>query len=115
MSDERRLSRKRTIIMFKLFIPALAALSLAATAQAEKFDRVSVTVSYADLDLTSDAGAATLQRRLEAAADKACSRAWISESKSSAGRKACRTEALQGAAKQVAEARLPGRFVADSR
>ena len=101
--------------MFKLFIPALAALSLATTARAEKFDRVSVTVPYADLDLTSDAGAATLQKRLEAAADKACSRAWISESRSSAGRKTCRAEALRDAAKQVADAKLPVRFVADSR
>ena len=101
--------------MFKLFIPALAALSLASTAQAEKFDRVSVTVPYGDLDLTSEAGAATLQKRVEAAADKACSRAWIFEAKSSAGRQKCRAEALQGAAKQIADAKLPVRFVADNR
>jgi len=101
--------------MFKLFIPALAAFSLATTAHAEKLDRVSVTVPYADLDLTTEAGAAILQERVEAAADKACSRAWIFESKSSPARLKCRADALQGAAKQIAEAKLPVRFVADSR
>lgn len=101
--------------MFKLFIPALAALSLATSAHASELDRVSVKVSYADLDLTSAAGAATLHRRIEAAADKACSRAWISESRSSAGWKKCHADALEGAARQIAEAKLPVQFVADNR
>ena len=101
--------------MFKLFIPALAALSLAASAQAEEFDRVSVRVSYADLNLASGAGAATLHQRIEAAAAKACSRAWISESRSSAGWKKCHADALADADRQIAEAKLPVQFVADSR
>jgi len=101
--------------VFKLFIPALAALSLAVTAHAEERDRVSIAVSYADLNLASGAGAATLQQRIEAAASKACSRAWISESRSSAGWKKCHAEALEDAARQIAEAKLPVQFVADNR
>jgi UrcA family protein len=60
---------KRMTIMFKLLIPAFAALSLATAAQAKKSDQttLSVTVRYGDLDLASDAGAATLQARIAAA------------------------------------------------
>ena len=57
---EGGLAGKRMTIMFKLLVPALAALSLASAAHAKDFNEttVSVTVPYGDLDLASDEGAA---------------------------------------------------------
>jgi len=101
--------------MFKLFIPALAALSLATTAQAEKLDRVSVTVPYADLDLTTDAGAATLHGRIDAAVKEVCERPSIRELKAIADWQKCRSDAAQSAADKIAEAHVPVQYVADSR
>lgn len=81
MSHNRLIEQQPTrtlgdIMIKTIFIPALAGLAvlaaptavLANTAQ----DNVTVRVSTADLDLSSDAGAAELQKRIRAATFKAC-------------------------------------------
>ena len=99
--------------MFKFFIPAFAALSLATTAQAEEFDHGSVIVPYADLDLSTDAGAATLH--IDAAVKTVCARPSNRELKAIAEWQKCRVTALRSAAGRVAEANIPVTLVADSR
>lgn len=112
MSDERRLSRKRTIHQVQAFTPAFAAFSLATAVRAEELNRVSVTVSYADLDVTTDAGAATLHGRIDAGVKEVCSRPSLRELKAVAAWQKCRTDALQSAADRIAEAHVPVRFIA---
>ena len=51
---------------------ALAAATIAIPAHAAEVDRNSATVSYRDLDLTSEAGRKTLERRLQQAARDVC-------------------------------------------
>ena len=53
-------------------IIAAAAAAIIATSAGAQTDRSGVAVSYADLDVASAAGQATLARRIDAAADKAC-------------------------------------------
>jgi UrcA family protein len=58
----------------KIFaIIAFTAASVIATAATAEPTRTDVRVSYADLNLASPAGQATLARRIDAAASKACS------------------------------------------
>lgn len=93
--------------MLKVIIPALAALSLAAPLQAEGFDTnsgtvaVSVTVPFEDLDLTSEAGAATLNARIAAAVKKVCG-APESGLELHFSSRDCRKQALGGAMEQLA-------------
>lgn len=62
--------------MKKFAVAALAALLFAGTAQAEEpeTETVSVVVSYGDLDLTTAAGKATLDARIDAAVKEVCAR-----------------------------------------
>ena len=57
--------RKSIVTLFAVPIVALLAAPAAARER-------SIIVSYADLDLTTPAGAAELDRRIEAAAEKVC-------------------------------------------
>lgn len=95
--------------MFKLVIPAFAALSLAAAAHAKdpEMTVVSVTVPYADLDLTSEAGAATLHERIVAAASHVCRRPDARSFDAGPSWQACRKKAVDEAMLQVAALRTP--------
>jgi len=94
--------------MFKLFIHAFAALSLAATAHAKEPDvhTVSVTVPYADLDLSSGAGTAILQTRIAGAVKAVCGRPDSRDLHSWSAWQKCRTDAMEGAVQQLASARV---------
>lgn len=108
---------KRMTIMFKLLIPAFAALLLATAAQAKKSDQttLSVTVRYGDLDLASDAGAATLQARIAAAVKTVCPRPDLRVLGSRESWQRCRSEAMEGAIEQLAAARVSVPLVALAR
>lgn len=58
--------------MRKIVVPALAASALAAVSTPASAETKSVAVQYADLDLTSASGMATLEGRIAAAARKIC-------------------------------------------
>ena len=114
---EGGLAGKRMTIMFKLLVPALAALSLASAAHAKDFNEttVSVTVPYGDLDLASDEGAAALQARLAGAVKVVCGRPETRDLSSWTAWQKCRTEAMEGAVKQLAAARVNMPLVALAR
>jgi UrcA family protein len=59
-------------------------------------------VSYADLDLTTDAGAGTLETRIRQAAESACQEMNVKFPAADSGEEACVNEAVKGA---MAEAR----------
>jgi len=101
--------------MLKFAIPALAVLSLAAPATAKEIDDRSVTVTFADLDLASDAGLATLQGRVQAAVKEVCARPSIRDLAAVATWRKCRADALDQAARQIAETHAAVQRVADSR
>jgi UrcA family protein len=60
--------------MKKIALSVLAAVLLSGAAQAAEVETVSVVVSYADLDLTTEAGQATLDARIAAAVKKVCAK-----------------------------------------
>ncbi len=89
----------------------LAALALASTAAcvglaAPAFaqDLISIQVSYSDLNLASTAGAAVLQRRIEAAIDQICGQADIRDLQQRAAVVQCRREVSSGADEQSRQA-----------
>lgn len=89
----------------------LASLSLAATARAAEAPRTSVevervVVSYADLDLTKDAGVVRLQRRLEAAARQVCGSADPRDMKLAGLARQCIDEAVMRAVAEVGSPQL---------
>jgi UrcA family protein len=63
--------------MRKINISVVAALSLAVVATPAVAETMSITVPYSDLDLSSPAGMATLQARVDAAAKRICGRAEV--------------------------------------
>ena len=93
--------------MIKLAIPALAALSLCAAAQAKTFDQTTVIVAYADLNLGSAAGAAALRARIDAAVKDVCTRPFIRDLKAMDAWDKCRADAAREAMRQVDDAAAP--------
>jgi UrcA family protein len=93
-----------------LLASAALAVSLAPSAAAEptRFDRVvHVRVSYADLDIGNEAGAKTLMRRIETAAERACGGMSTSRQLRMNNRiGACRTEAISNAVAGVGAPQL---------
>ena len=63
--------------MRKITISAAVALSLAVLAVPAVAETKSITVPYSDLDLSSPAGMATLQTRLDAATKRICEKAVV--------------------------------------
>jgi len=83
-------------------LKALAAASLSLVALAPVAAQESRTVvSYADLDLTSAAGAETLNARLLGAIDAVCERPSVLDIKGNAVWEGCRDEAMSQALKQL--------------
>lgn len=60
--------------MKTIALSVLAAVLLSGAAQAAEVETVSVAVSYSDLDLTTEAGQATLDTRIGAAVKKVCAK-----------------------------------------
>jgi len=89
---------------------AIAALTglLVSPAAAET---ASVSVSYADLNLSSPAGVATLKHRIKAAADRVCSKPSTRDIKAVLAWQECTATALLDAAEQLS-AREPSKSFA---
>jgi len=87
-----------------LALIAIAALSFSGVAAnaATDSDQPSISVSYADLNLATPAGAATLKTRIETASVRAC--AMVGDDQSLGGlhdNKACRDELIKRATKAL--------------
>ena len=78
--------------MRKIIVPALAALSLALTATPASAQTTSVTVPISDLDLTTEAGKATLENRIEAAKTRVCGTVEVRQVREGADRQRCLEE-----------------------
>lgn len=75
--------------MRKITVSALAALSLAVLATPAAAETRTITVPYADLDLSVPAGMATLQHRVDAAAREICGKAEVRSIADTADQKKC--------------------------
>ena len=60
-----------------IIVPALAAISLAVLSTPAAAETVSISVPYRDLDLSTPAGMAALDGRIEAATQRICGRAEV--------------------------------------
>ena len=88
--------------MRKYLTPALAALALSGAANAKLPTTVSERVSIADLDLATAEGAAKLDARIRAAAEKVCEGALVRDLRSISTFNRCKDTAIAGAMEQVA-------------
>jgi UrcA family protein len=90
--------------MNRLIASALAALALAGmaapSALAEK-RTVSMTISYADLDLASPAGAKSMLNRLQKASRKVCGTSTHRSPEEMTWAKACMTDAMSSAVSRL--------------
>jgi len=84
-------------------IHVLAALALlgAAAAPAAATEEASVAVTYADLDLTSPAGAKALEQRIDTAVDAVCEKPAMRDLKAMVAWEECKAAARAGAHDQL--------------
>ena len=90
--------------MRKSIVTVLAVAALAgglATPALAADDTVTVTVTYADLDVADPAGAETLSKRIDTAVDKVCARPDMRDLKSMAAWEECKADAMSGALEQL--------------
>lgn len=80
---------------------AIAAALCGLSAAPAAAETVSVEIFYADLDLSSPAGIATLKQRIEAAADRVCDRPSMRDLKAMAAWQECTAAARADAASQL--------------
>lgn len=85
------------------FVAAAASVTDAATAPA---DVPSMTVRYADLDITTEQGAHTLYRRIQSAAQAVCPSADFRDLERSAMSRSCQEQAIARAVQAVSSPRL---------
>jgi UrcA family protein len=78
--------------MHRILVSALAALSLAALPTSVAAQTTSVVVPIADLDLTTSAGKATLESRIEAAKARICGTVEVRQVREGADRQRCLEE-----------------------
>jgi UrcA family protein len=78
--------------MHTIIVPALAAFSLAALSTPLAAQTTSVVVPIADLDLTTSAGKATLESRIEAAKARICGSVEVRQVRDGADRQRCLEE-----------------------
>lgn len=78
--------------MNKIIVPALAALSLALTTTPASAQTTSVTVPISDLDLSTEAGKATLESRIETAKARVCGTVEVRQVREGADRQRCLEE-----------------------
>jgi UrcA family protein len=86
---------------------ALTALSLVALSTPSLAETRSVSVQYADLDLTGPAGLATLEGRIEAAAKKICGKVEVRRVSDGADHQRCIRETQASVSLEIA--RITGR------
>lgn len=95
----------------KMILTALAAIALAAVpAAAQPAASSQIVVSYADLDLSTERGARTLDRRIRTAVEIACGATSDADPAGKNDARQCRVEtlALARAQRDVALASAPG-------
>jgi len=78
--------------MRNIIVSALATLSLAAFTTPASAQTTSVTVPIADLDLSTEAGKATLESRIEAAKVRVCGTVEVRQVREGADRQRCLDE-----------------------
>ena len=78
--------------MRNIIVPALAALSLAAFTTPVSAQTTSVTVPIADLDLSTEAGKATLESRIQTAMVRICGTVEVRQVREGADRQRCLEE-----------------------
>ena len=88
--------------MHKLIVPALAALSLAVLPAQAPAQTTTITVPIADLDLSTEAGRATLEGRVRAAIVRICGTVEVRNIRQSADREKCRVETEASARAAIA-------------
>lgn len=101
--------------MCKLIVPALAALSLAVLPTPASAQTTSVTVPIADLDLSTEAGRATLERRVEAAKDRVCGQVEERKVREGADRRRCLEEVETSVRAEIARLTAKDRTLATNR
>jgi len=99
---------KRNYAMRKSVVTVLAALAFSAAATpafaaeaADPIETVSIAVDYADLDINTPAGSATLDKRVEAAASAVCEKPDIRNLKQMAAWEECKASAKSDAFEQL--------------
>src|SRR5690606_5095384 len=102
-------SKRRIGTMQKITIAALAALSLATFSSPASAETTSVSVPYADLDLTKPAGVAALEGRIAAAAKQICGKVEVRRVGDGADHQRCLRETA--ASVRVELAKLTGKRV----
>jgi UrcA family protein len=94
--------RKSVISVLAAFAFAGAAAPAAAEGPADPVETFSVNVDFGDLDVATPAGAATLDKRIEAAASDVCHKPDdIRQLKQMAQWEACKASAKAGALEQI--------------
>src|SRR6186713_43086 len=88
----RTTRREGLNIMRNIIVPALAALSLAAFTTPVSAQTTSVTVPIADLDLSTEAGQATLESRIAAATGRICGQVEVRKVREGADKQRCLEE-----------------------
>ena len=91
--------------MKKIALSVLAAVLLPGAVQAAEVETVTVAVSYSDLDLTTEAGQATLDARIGAAVKEVCAKPDVTRDlKAMTAWADCRKSAAASAFEQVGAA-----------
>jgi UrcA family protein len=88
--------------MQKIITSALTALSLVAIATPASAETQSVKVTYADLDLSRQAGMAELESRIHAAAKKICGKTEVRNVSDGAAHQRCMDETQASASVEIA-------------
>jgi UrcA family protein len=87
--------------MRKSIVTVLAALTALGAVPASAAGEVTVSVAYADLNLTAPAGNAALQRRIEAAVKEVCDKPDMRNLKAMTAWEECKANARLGALDQL--------------
>jgi UrcA family protein len=87
--------------VLSLLAASFLTLSIAAPGVAATTETPSIVVPYGDLDLTSPDGAAALDRRIEAAAEKVCEKPRILDLKAMTSWEECKAATLEDAREQL--------------
>jgi UrcA family protein len=90
----------RSILISAILTSAVVSAALPCSAQEE----TSVTVKYADLNLSSKEGAQAFERRIAQAVDEVCGSAGVLDLADYAAVRSCRVKAWAGARPQMAQA-----------
>ena len=102
MTTERRPKYEmKEQAMRKSIVTVLAALTVVSATPAFAADEVKVTVPYADLDLATPAGTATLDDRIDAAVNQVCARPDIRNLKAMTAWEECKASAKLDALDQL--------------